>query len=183
MNIQTTLEPHELMPVAVMRCLAIVEYLGRSRSAAAALSLQKAAIFDAALANPNVAKRLLYAMAPEKIASIEFPSVLYPSDVEYGLATNTREITAIATLLNQAALISMNRVDGMLTLAPKDSEALLDVRLLPEHWQSTLKALKTLASKSINTLQQAVIRESNDHAEPHVFIVRASRTQGGDKEL
>jgi len=176
-------EPHELLPVAAMRCLAIVECLGRSKSTNSALTLQKAAIFDSALKNPKIARRLLSELAPEKLVGLEFPQILYPGDAEHGGTMNKRDITKIATLLSQAELITLESTEGTLVLRPKSSNALLDMSQLPARWQTTLKALKGLASKSASTLQYATLRESNSHAEQYVFITRASGSEGGDKEL
>lgn len=183
MKFTFNLSPHELMPVAAMRCLAIVECLGRSASANSALTLQKAAIFDAALKNPNIARRLLSELVPDKILITEIPNVLYPDEIDYGFATSTKDITTIASLLCQADLISIEMSGGAPTLKPKGEDALIDVERLPSYWRSTLKALKPILSKSANTLQQAVIRESKNHAEQHVFIVGTAGPQGGNEEL
>lgn len=170
MNSIPEFEPHELLPVAAMRCLAIVECLGRSKSENAALTLQKAAIFDSALKNPKIARRLLSELAPEKLAGLEFPQILYPGEAEPGGIMNKRDITKIATLLSQAELITLESIEGTLVLRPKNSEALLDICRLPVRWQTTLRALKGLASKSASVLQRAALRESNGHAEQFVFI-------------
>jgi hypothetical protein len=144
-------EPHELLPVAVMRCLAIVEYIGRSKSKSSKLTLQKAAIFDSALKNPNVAKRILSELAPDKLAELEFLPVLYPSEAEYGGVINKCDITKVATLLSHAELITLESIEGTVVLRPKGSEALLDISQIPERWQTTLKALKSLSSKSVTS--------------------------------
>lgn len=183
MNSILDFEPHELLTVAAMRCLAIVEYLGRSTSASSALTLQKAAIFDAALKNPNIAKRLLSELAPDRISAVDLPPVLYPNEAEYGLATNTRNITKVAALLRHACLISIEQRSGVFTLNPRSQQALIDLERLPAHWRGTLKALKPLSSKSASTLQWAVIRESKNYAEQHVFIVRTPDSQRGYEEL
>lgn len=183
MNSNLDFEPHELMPVAVMRCLAIVEYLGRSTSAKSALTIQKAAVFDASLKNPNVARRLLLELAPDKVMAVDLSHVLYPNDAEHGLTTNTLSIIKVATLLSHAGLISLEQSGGVLILKPGSQQTLIDLKRLPEHWMSTLKALKSLLSKSTSTLQQAVIKESKNHAEPHVFIARTVDPQRCDEKL
>ena len=177
------LEPHELLPVAVMRCLAIVEYLGRSRSKNSALTLQNAAIFDSALKNPRITRRLLSELAPDKLAGLDFSPVLYPGEEEHGGPVNKREITKVAALLSQAELIALESVEGAVVLRPKAPGSLLDANQIPARWHATLKALKGLSSKSVTTLQNAAIRESRNEAEQHVFITRALNSKRGDKEL
>lgn len=183
MNSIPEFEPHELLPVAAMRCLAIVEYLGRSKSTNSDLTLQKAAIFDSALKNPKIARRLLSELAPEKLVGLEFPQILYPGETEHGETMNKRDITKIAALLSHAELITLEPFGGTLVLRPKGSEALLDISQLPERWQTTLRALKGIASKSASTLQQAALRESNIHAEQYIFITRAPDSERSEKEL
>lgn len=175
--------PHDLLPVAAMRCLATVEFLGRSISTNSALTFQKAAIFDAALKNPNIARKLLSALAPERASAVEFSCVLYPNEVEYGSATDTRDITKMAALLCDLELIHIQQCSGVLTLKPRSQQALIDVEALPTHWKSTLKALKPLLSKSAGALQQAVMTESKNYAEQHVFIARAPDSKRGYEEL
>lgn len=183
MNSTSEFEPHELLPVAMMRCLAVVEYLGRSKSTKSALTLQKATIFSSALKNPKIARRLLSELAPEKLEGLEFPQILYPEEAEHGASINKRDITKVAALLSQAELITLESTEGTLILRPNGPQPLLDISQVPAHWQATLKALKCLASKPASTLQYAALRESNGHAEQYVFIARVSGSEGGNKEL
>ena len=176
-------EPHELLPVAVVRCLAIVEYLGRSRSASLALSLQKVAIFDSGLKNPKIARRLLTELAPDKLTELEFSPVLYPGEEEHGGPMNKLEVMKIASLLSRAELITLEPLDGTLILRPKSAEPILDVNRIPARWIATLKAFNVLASKSTPTLQGAVHRELKDGGEEYVFVNRETYSEGGNKRL
>lgn len=176
-------EPHELLPVAVVRCLAIVEFLGRSRSANLALSLQKLAIFDSALKNPKIAQRLLTELAPEKLPTLDFSPILYPGEEEHGGPLNKQEVTKIASLLSRTELIELVPLDGTLILRPKSAEPIVDINRLPARWITTLKAFKLFASKSTTTLQGAALRELRDGGEQFVLINRAAYPEGGDKRL
>lgn len=177
------LEPHELLPVAVVRCLAIVEYLGRSRSASLALSLQKVAIFDSGLKNPKIARRLLTELAPDKLSEVDFSPVLYPGEEEHGGPMNKLEVTKIASLLSRAELITLEYLDGTLILRPKGTDPIVDASRIPLRWITTLKAFKALASKSTTTLQGAVFRELKDGGEQYIFVNRETYSEGGNKRL
>lgn len=175
--------PHDLFPVAAMRCLAVVEVLGRSKSATSALTIQKAAIFDLALKNPSIAKRIISDLAPEKFSGLALPHVLYPGETDIGAGTDTREIVKIAAILRKAGVIRIESLAGNLILKPKAAEVYLDIAEFPKNWQITLKALKGLTSKSSATLQRSIFRESNRYDEQHVFIARAPDPKGRDQEL
>lgn len=175
--------PHDLFPVAAMRCLAVVEVLGRSKSATSALTIQKAAIFDLALKNPSIARRIVSELAPEKFSGLELPHVLYPGETDIGAGADTREIVKIAAILRKADIIRMESLAGNLILKPKAAEMSVDIATLPSTWQITLKALKGLTSKSSATLQRSIFRESNRYDEQHVFIAGTLGPKGRDQEL
>jgi hypothetical protein len=183
MTSTSNLAPHELLPVAIMRCLAVVEDLGRSKSANSALTMQKAAIFDSALKNPRIARRIVAELAPDRLPELDFHPVLYPAGEEHGDPINKREITKIATLLSNAKLVELKPLDGALIIKPSIPEPLLEIENIPQRWQITLKALKGLSSKSATTLQNAALRESSHDAEQHIFIARTPDIEGGNKGL
>lgn len=175
--------PHDLFPVAAMRCLAVVEVLGRSKSASSALTIQKAAIFDLALKNPSIARRIISELAPEKYGGLELPHVLYPGETDMGAGADTREIVKIAAILRKADIIRIESLAGNLVLKPKAAEMSVDIAALPSTWQITLNALKGLTAKSSATLQRSIFRESNRYDEQHVFITGTSGAKGRDQEL
>lgn len=175
--------PHDLFPVAAMRCLAVVEVLGRSKSTTSALTIQKAAVFDLALKNPSIARRIISELAPEKLSGLGLPHVLYPGETDIGAGTDTREIAKIAAILRKAGIIKIESLAGNLILKPRAAEMSVDIAALPKTWQITLKALKGLTSKSSATLQRSIFRESNRYDEQHVFITGTPSPKGRDQEL
>ncbi|MDZ5456077.1 hypothetical protein [Azohydromonas lata] len=151
-------DPHTELHVAALRCLAIVEFIGKPTLPQNKLTITKAAIFDAALKNPNVTRKILNNLAPERMHKELLRQVLYPDDVEYGEPVSTREIAAVAALLVKFDMIKIAHVEGDFYLMPKETLK-IDFSRLPGSWTISLKALKPLTSKSLGTLQKAAFQD------------------------
>lgn len=149
----------EELYVSALRCLMIVRELAYGTNDQPILTMEKAAIFDFALKNPNIAKRIISALNPSKAEFAATADVLYPDNVDNGEAFNREHVLQVALLLKHKGFVEIVQIEGDYYLTPttKTIESEIDI---PGSWKRSLTAFRLIVRKPLSTIQKSVVREA-----------------------
>lgn len=145
--------------VKLLRGWIVISLLTQNSKFKTGVSIGKAAFVDFLLCNPSIQQKFLasFGKAQEELKIDDF---LYQDNIEFGSLQDSKEFSKTCSLLIRAGYASFERIDGEVMLLCLKSPTLEEAGLI-QRWCLEVAQLLPLMGKSLNVLQNAILKASN----------------------